>query len=124
MKLPGVDVEVVARGWPARWPALWLATGVEISWKHPARWTLWVAIIRRDRTWEFREHVVYAASQAVAVACLWRDLRAEEDWWQVRLVQLWKVDPPLTAAQVLDVERANAWLQREVAAAGARPRVA
>ncbi len=119
--LPGVTVELCEDRFEQDWPALWLQTGADGSgglWKHRALWRLYVAVICAWGVREFREHAVFASQREVAVSCLLRDLGREEDWWQIRLVKIYRVVPPPTKEQVLRIEAANGRLARERAARG------
>ncbi len=114
MRLSGVpEIEVLEPPSLAGWPGFVLKTGADDSggmWKHPRRWALWVRILWADGLSEHREHVVLAGSRAAALDGLKRDLRAQEDGWQIRLVQVCRIEAPRTAAELHEIGQANLWL--------------
>ncbi len=104
------------------------------NWKHPRAWRIDVAVYFRFRLplWrlagrelivqdadreleqvEYWEHWVLAGDRHQALGCLVRDLRRDDRAEWITHAAIYRVRPPLTADERLDLERCNGKLLLE-----------
>ena len=133
-----VAIELREERYEAEWPAFSIITGCWALglWKHRAVWCIETAIHFHMPVWrvvhtehgyviitgdawreaeyvEYREHWVYARSREAAIGCLVRDLKADPRHEFISHAAIYRIQPPLTAAQVHRIETINTCLLRE-----------
>lgn len=137
-KISHVAIELREERYETDWPAFAFITGCWAPglWKHKAVWCIEAAIHFRMPVWrvlhtdqgdvlsagnawrdagyvEHWEHWVYAKSREAAIGCLVRDLKADPRHEFISHAVIYRVRPPLTAAQVSHIEMINTRLLRE-----------
>ncbi|MEN6427298.1 MAG: hypothetical protein ABFE13_18235 [Phycisphaerales bacterium] len=107
--IPRVAVELREEHWATEFrDRLPMYTGVWESglWKHRRIWRIEAAIHFDGpgfRKVEYREHWVYAKSREAAIGCLVRDLKGRF----VTHAAIYRVLPPLSEAEVREIEAIN-----------------
>ena len=116
-EIPRVTIELREEYWATEFrDRLPMVTGVWEPglWKHRSIWRIEAAIHFDGpgfRKVEFWEHWVYARSREAAIGCLVRDLRGRF----VTHAAIYRILPPLTEAEVQQIEAINRRLLDEYA---------